>query len=81
MPGNIDDEEGLTFDISFALREVPIVRSQQERRASTWRELVASRVVAQLKRSNWIIRRGTPSRGTSATDQEMARQASRKDGG
>lgn len=71
MRGDIEDEQAFTAEIRFALRDVPIVRSQQERRAETWRDLVADRIVAQLKRANWFIRRGAPSPGTNVTSQEL----------
>ena len=70
MVGEIEDEEALTFDVGFALRDVPILRSQQERRSQTWRHIVAQRIVAHLRRTNWIIRRGTALHATSATAQE-----------
>lgn len=72
MRGEIEDEQAFIAELRFALRDVPIVRSQQQRRAESWRDLVAGRIVAQLKRANWFVRRGTPSPGTNATDQELA---------
>ena len=72
MRGDIEDEQAFIAELRFALRDVPIVRSQQERRAESWRELVAGRIAAQLKRANWFIRRGPPSAGTNVTSQELA---------
>lgn len=60
MSGEIEDEEMLRFDVRFALRRAPICRSRDERSSEDWRRAVAAEIVAQLKRANWIVRRGTP---------------------
>lgn len=60
MPSEIEDEARLLFDIRFALREVPVVRSRSDRQSDQWRDYVAAKIVAQLKLGNWIIRKGEP---------------------
>lgn len=73
MSGEIDDEKQLLFDVRYALRDAPVCRSREERQSDRWRDFVAGKIVAHLKRTNWIIRGGKPFRTTAETDGDVAR--------
>jgi len=64
MPTEMDKktEDELTFTIAFAM----IGASELKKEKPTWRDQesprfhLARRIVAQLRLSNWIIKRGSP---------------------
>ncbi len=60
MPTEIEDENRFASDVRFALRDIPVVRSREERASEQWRDYIASKIVAHLKLANWVIRRGKP---------------------
>jgi hypothetical protein len=50
----------LTFDVRFALRKAPLLRTRQERNDDRWRDILAREIVEHLAMANWIFRRGQP---------------------
>ena len=65
MPGEIEDEKGLLFDIRYALRKAPVCRSRDERQSDSWRNLVAGYILDHLKLANWVVRKGEPRKPTN----------------
>jgi len=60
MSGEIEDEGRFASDGRFALSDVSVMRSRDERSSDHWWELIARRIIAHLKLANWIVKRGPP---------------------
>jgi hypothetical protein len=58
----VEAEDRLAFDIRYALRDMPVVRSREERMAGPRRDDAAGKIVERLKLANWVIREGQPRR-------------------